>query len=165
VRPSKSDIEALYREYGAALLLFACSICGEPSRAQDAVHQIFLKIIDGKAIRGIEKPKAYLFACVRNELLNQNRSFQRMTPLQDDLWFEPPDRDFAAEANLRSALNGLPEEQRMVVVLHVWGELAFAEIGDVLGMNANTVASRYRYALGKLREAMCGKEIPNGNAR
>jgi len=42
--------------------------------------------------------------------------------------------------------------------LHVWGELTFSQIAEVLAISANTVASRYRYALARLREAMCAKE-------
>ena len=162
---SASEVERLYRDYEPALLLFARSICGEHGRAQDAVHQVFLKIMDRADLRTIGNLKAYLFASVRNELLNESKTVQRMVTLDDDLWFEPPHRDFVAEANLRSALAGLPDEQRQVVVLHVWGELAFAEIAEVLGMNANTVASRYRYALAKLREAMSAKELPGGTQR
>jgi DNA-directed RNA polymerase specialized sigma24 family protein len=44
--------------------------------------------------------------------------------------------------------------QREVVVLHVWGDLTFSEIADTLSISANTAASRYRYALGKLREVL-----------
>jgi RNA polymerase sigma-70 factor (ECF subfamily) len=66
-------------------------------------------------------------------------------------------RDYAAESNLRQSLIALPEDQRQVVVLHVWGELTFSEIADVLNVSPNTAASRYRYALAKLRDSMRGK--------
>ena len=72
-------------------------------------------------------------------------------------WFDPPLRDYAAESNLRQSLVALPEDQRQVVVLHVWGELTFSEIADVLNVSPNTAASRYRYALAKLRDSMRGK--------
>ena len=42
--------------------------------------------------------------------------------------------------------------------MHVWGDLTFSQIADLLSINANTAASRYRYALGKLREEMSAKE-------
>ena len=59
-------IEGLYRQYGGPLLLFAISICGESSRAQDAVHQVFLKLIETDSLNKALDPKAYLFASVRN---------------------------------------------------------------------------------------------------
>ena len=48
----------------------------------------------------------------------------------------------------------LPAEQREVVVMKVWGEMTLEEMAQVLEIPVNTVASRYRYALGKLRELL-----------
>lgn len=62
------------------------------------------------------------------------------------------------EQNLRRALSSLPDDQREVTVLHIWGELTFSQISELLGVSSNTVASRYRYALGKLRDSMLAKE-------
>ena len=54
-------------------------------------------------------------------------------------------------ATLEHLLLALTEDQREVVLLKVDGELTFEQIGLMLGISANTVASRYRYALGRLR--------------
>ncbi|MBV9886177.1 MAG: sigma-70 family RNA polymerase sigma factor [Acidobacteria bacterium] len=159
---SMPPIEGLYRQHGGALLLFAVSICGEYGRAQDAVHQVFLKLMETDSLKNALDPKAYLFASVRNVLLNDLKMRQRNVLIDAErLWFEPPDRDHAAERNLRRALQALPEDQRQVVVLHVWGELTFAQVAEILSISANTAASRYRYALAKLREAMLMKESSN----
>jgi RNA polymerase sigma factor (sigma-70 family) len=150
-----AEIEALYRQHGAALLVFASSISGDRSRAQDAVHQVFLKAIENGSVSEAINKKAYLFTCVRNAVLNEAKLQNRNMPLDvDSAWFSPPDRDYAGEQNLRHALCDLPDDQREVVVLHVWGELTFLEIGELLGLNSNTAASRYRYALAKLRGSM-----------
>jgi RNA polymerase sigma-70 factor (ECF subfamily) len=99
---------------------------------------------------------------VRNNLLNDQKSRQRHVPIESDrLWFTPPDRDHAAEENLRRALQSLPDDQRQVVILHIWGELTFSQVAEILSISANTAASRYRYALTKLREAMLVKENSN----
>lgn len=157
------QLEDLYRLYGGPLLLFALSVCGESSRAQDAVHQVFLKLMETGSIQNALDPKAYLFASVRNVLFNETKFRKRNVPLEPDtIWFVPPDRDYAAELHLRGALRSLPDDQRQVVVLHVWGELTFSQVAEVLKISANTAASRYRYALTKLRDAMLVKEDPNG---
>ena len=155
------EIEILYRQHGAALLLFASTMSGDRSRAQDALHQVFLKLIQtGSLSRAVDK-KAYLFASVRNAVLNDSYLQRRDVTIEaDSIWFNPPDRDYAAEQNLRRALSVLPQDQREVIVLHVWGELTFSQIGDLLNASSNTVASRYRYALDKLRESMFPKENP-----
>ncbi len=57
-----TDIEALYRQHGPALLLFAVAITGEPSRAQEVIHQVFLKLIEsGNAFQPLDI-KVYVFA-------------------------------------------------------------------------------------------------------
>jgi RNA polymerase sigma-70 factor, ECF subfamily len=157
------QIEDLYRQYGGSLLLFAVSVCGEQSRAQDAVHQVFLRVIETGNLRSAVNAKAYLFASVRNALINDRKLRQRNVPIEPErIWFEPPNRDYVAELNLRRALQALPDDQRQVVVLHIWGELTFLQIAEVLGISSNTAASRYRYAIVKLREAMLVKENSNG---
>ena len=155
---SVAEIELLYRQHGAALLLFALAITGERSRAQDAVHHVFVRLLESGDLRRAGNKKAYLFGCVRNAILNERKRQDRDRPLDDSAWFSPPDQDYAGEQNLRRALAALPEDQRQVVVLHVWGELTFAQIGELLEIAANTAASRYRYALSKLRDSMLPRE-------
>jgi RNA polymerase sigma-70 factor (ECF subfamily) len=126
---------------------------------------VFLKLIEDKNLRQAVDRKAYLFACVRNAVLNEAKVRQRNTALDpESIWFDPPHRDYAAELNLRRALGTLPDDQRQVIVLHIWGELTFSQIADLLEINSNTAASRYRYALAKLRESMCAKEDSCANS-
>lgn len=155
---SVAEIDSLYREHSPALLLFALAITGERSRAQDAVHHVFLKLLERGDLRRAGDKKAYLFGCVRNAILNERKRQARQQLLDDSAWFSPPDQDYAGEQNLRRALWDLPDDQRQVVALHVWGELTFSQIGNLLDVSSNTAASRYRYALSKLRDSMLPKE-------
>ena len=52
------------------------------------------------------------------------------------------------------ALLDLPPDQRAVVSLKLWHGLTFQDIADALDISLNTAASRYRYALDKLRERL-----------
>jgi RNA polymerase sigma factor (sigma-70 family) len=65
---------------------------------------------------------------------------------------ELPDDELAA------AVAALPEAQREVVALKIDAGLTFAEIAAVTGTSLNTAASRYRYALEKLRTALADQE-------
>ena len=160
-----AEIELLYRQHGPALLLFPQAVTGERGRAQDAVHQVFLKLLEKGSLSQVVDKKAYLFACVRNAALNDSKLRDRNAPLDpDSAWFSPPDRDYAGEQNLRRALEALPSDQRQVMVLHIWGELTFSQISDLLDLSSNTVASRYRYALAKLRDSMFAKENSCANS-
>lgn len=163
-RAAVADIDDLYCQYGPALLLFATAIIGERSRAQDAVHQVFLKLIEGGNLQRVTDKKAYLFTCVRNAVLNDARDFQRTVSLGPEAaWFSAQDRDSAAEMTLRRSLCSLPTEQRQIVVLHLWSELTFLEIAKILQISPNTAASRYRYALAKLREQLAGAASSRGD--
>jgi RNA polymerase sigma-70 factor (ECF subfamily) len=62
---------------------------------------------------------------------------------------DPDENVFRDELSV--ALGELPEEQRAVVHLKLWEGLTFEEIADALDISPNTAASRYRYALDKLR--------------
>ena len=55
---------------------------------------------------------------------------------------------------LRQAIEALPDEQREIFLLREVADLQFNEIANVIGCPENTVKSRMRYALEKLREAL-----------
>jgi RNA polymerase sigma-70 factor, ECF subfamily len=168
VQPTDADqstLERLYRQHGTQLVIFASALIGERSRAQDVVHQVFLKLLQRGSLGHAADTKAYLFTSVRNAVLNDAKVRARNVPLeQESAWFDPPDRDYAAERNLRRAIGALSEDQREVVVLHIWGELTFFQIAQVLSISPNTAASRYRYALARLRDSMSAREEPCANA-
>ncbi len=63
-----------------------------------------------------------------------------------------------AELALQQALGELPDEQREVVMMRIWSGMTLEEIGTATGVTLNTAASRYRYALQKLRQLL--KRIP-----
>ena len=63
---------------------------------------------------------------------------------------------------LSSLISSLEDraEKREVLVLKIWGGLTYQQVADALRISANTAASRYRYALDKLREQLVEESIP-----
>ena len=55
---------------------------------------------------------------------------------------------------IEKTLQSLPDEQKEVVIMKIWGGLTFKGIGEALTISANTAASRYRYALTSLRQTL-----------
>ncbi len=101
---------------------------------------------------------------VRNEALLIARRKQRSIVAGDlsDLTTHCPVDEAEREESHRavwSALRTLPPEQAEVVVLKIWEELTFAQIGEVLQISPNTAASRYQYAMAKLTSRL-GKSRP-----
>jgi RNA polymerase sigma-70 factor (ECF subfamily) len=58
------------------------------------------------------------------------------------------------QRQLEQALRQLTAEQREVIQMKLWENRTFAQIAEALGIPLNTAASRYRYALARLREIL-----------
>ena len=61
--------------------------------------------------------------------------------------------------SVRKLVEGLPDEQREVVVLRVYADLSFKEISDLTGVSINTALGRMRYALINLRKLIADKQM------
>jgi RNA polymerase sigma-70 factor (ECF subfamily) len=135
-------------------MAYACSLLGDVASAEDVIHQVFERLLRGDlVITGA--PAAYLCRAVRNAALNVRRGWSRQVGLEAvETWLESPPGLQDAGLAVQQAVERLPCDQREVVVLHVWGQLTFGEIAGVLDIPANTAASRYRYGLAKLRDAL-----------
>jgi len=147
-----AEVQDLYQQHGPALLAYAASLLGSRALAEDILHQVFIGLLS-KAEQPTEA-RPYLFKCVRNCALNMRRNGARMVSLDEQQWLVKPQGMMEAGLEVERSLRGLPPEQREVVLMRVWGEMTLEEIATVLDVPANTVASRYRYALAKLREIL-----------
>ena len=147
---------AIYDRYGAALFRVAVAIAGSREEAEDAVQDVFVALVRaGERLRAVRDLKAYLFASLRRAAIRRTRQQRRQpllpVPASDAT---PHEETFDAAVRLERALASLPSAQRQIIALHVDGGLTFAECAEALGASANTVASRYRYAIEKLRAAL-----------
>jgi len=148
------DVRLLYDRHGPALLAYACSFVADAAIAEDVVHQVFVRLLQGEMVMP-SVPVAYLYRSVRNAALNAGRNGFRNVPLdQATSWFTHRGGDHEAALALQTALSELPEEQREVVTMRIWSGMTLEEIAAAVGVSLNTIASRYRYALQKLRERL-----------
>lgn len=151
---------ALYDCFAASLFRVAFSLLRSRQDAEDAVQEVFVGLVRARArLRNIENLRAYLFAALRRaaaRIAAAPRRLRLLPPEEMVLLCRPELSGSDSEQALRleRAIQALPPEQREVVALKVDGDLTFAEIAAVLGINPNTAASRYRYALEKLRAAL-----------
>jgi RNA polymerase sigma-70 factor (ECF subfamily) len=149
------QVRRLYEIHGRALFAYACAFVRDPSDAEDVVQEVFLRLLHGVATGPLSP--GYLFRAVRNGALNDIRRRSREVDLDGEVqWLESSSDSSETALALQSALRALPEEQREVVVLRVWGQLTFDEIAGVMDISPNTAASRYRYGLMKLKEVWHG---------
>jgi RNA polymerase sigma-70 factor (ECF subfamily) len=72
----------------------------------------------------------------------------------DVVWFDKTIEEDERAAQIEEALKTLPDYYKEVILLKIWGDLTFEEIAETLDIPMNTAASRYRYALEKLRRTI-----------
>jgi len=154
-------------QHGAALVLFARQWAPERADAEDIVQEGFVRFWRSRH-RAID-PVAYLYACVkryglewlrsRRRRLRREEAAARSKVLPGESLFHSSLEQAERRQALEEALQCLPDEQREVVVLKIWGGLAFPQIAEVLHISGNTAASRYRYALAKLRDQLAEEPI------
>jgi RNA polymerase sigma-70 factor, ECF subfamily len=151
---SQEDVRQLYAQHGAVLLAYACLFVADRSIAEDVLHGVFLKLLTSN-LTTPDHPRAYLYRAIRNAALNANRAAAREVEFDgENPWFVAPSGEQADASMLEVALRELPQEQREVIVMRIWGDMTTEEVAAVLEISPNTVASRYRYGLAKLRQKM-----------
>ncbi len=162
-RLSRADPDALrqiYNRYKDDLLTVAMALLADPDAAEDCVHDVFVHFATAPAdMRASHNLRGYLMRCVANRAKNLIRRQQlqpdRQTDEQDYASEQdcPDGRLIVSEESMRifEAMSKLPTEQRDVVSLHIHGKMKFREIAEQLDVSINTVQSRYRYGIDKLR--------------
>ncbi len=148
---------AVYDRFAGPLFRVAWTLLRSRQDAEDAVQEVFLGLVRSRAALGrVENLRAYLFGALRHAAtrLATRRKTGLHHPLSHEAVGEADGKvplDAETSDLLQRALDALPAEQREVVTLKIDGELTFEEVAAVLGISPNTAASRYGYALEKLR--------------
>jgi RNA polymerase sigma factor (sigma-70 family) len=163
----KNAYQRIYLKYRSDLLKVATHLLGATAAAEDVVQDVFVQFARGCGHFELQGSlKGYLAICVANRARDilratgrraeQNQVLsERSAPLQPGP--EHPAMEREMSERLAGALDQLPFEQREVIVLHLQQSLAFKEIAQHKGLSINTMMSRYRYGLDKLRSILDGE--------
>lgn len=162
ISDTDSILEQLYDKYSRSLYRFAFAITGSSEDAEDAVQEVFVRVArEIKCLQKVESIKAYLFTSTRNAAYSILRKRKRKSEIHEAMCSEFLSRSAGAGDSSRldaslvcRAMADLPIEQREVLVLKIYDEMTFKEIADTTGTSINTTASRYKYAVAKLRETL-----------
>ena len=169
---SVQAFEVLHGRYRRPLFNVILRTVRDPSRAEEIYQDVWIKVIERSGeFRGDAKFSTWLHTIARNTCIDhlrkqKHRDHARLDapstaaapPPARRLSGDQPSPEQLAEglrwrARIASAVEALPDEQREVFVLRQVQGLGFAEIADVVGASPNTVKSRMRYALERLRES------------
>lgn len=154
-------LEQLYDAYAAGVFHYFNGLVGCEADAKDLLQELFIKLRQGLP-EAVENEKAYVWRLAHNLAIDWLRRKGARHRTVEGAALDPRHM-FAAEANpdaaffaqcVQQALSSLPQEQRTIAQLKLWDGLTFEEIALVQGIPLNTAASRYRYAIDKLRSLL-----------
>ena len=153
--------ELLYRRHKDALYRYLLRATASPEHAADLFQDIWRNLIQARSRYRPSAPfGAFLYKLAHNRLMDHFRQQRPTSEVPEDLAApdaERPDHTVARRAEaaaLLRALALLPSEQREVIVLREEQDLTLEQIAEIQGVGRETVKSRLRYALSKLKEAI-----------
>ncbi len=118
---------------------------GRVSAEEDALLPYTLRALSNEAIRmGLSERRR------REAELAYSRSMPEQSAEVSDMAAE-------LQRKLAAFVYSLPEKQTEIVLLHIWEERSFAEIGRMLGVGESTVRMRYEAAIRKIKQMMKDK--------
>ena len=180
VRYQRGDREAfveLLRRYQKPIYNFVLRQVRQGSAAEDVTQEVFLRLVQNAAeFKHEARFSTWLYTIARNLCIDSLRKLAHRRhasldqpagdgsdprPLVDSIP-DPKPRTSAErsalsgemQSSLVKAVESLPEDQREVFLLREVAELPFKEIALITGVGENTVKSRMRYALDRLRQTL-----------
>ncbi len=162
---STAALGAIYDAHADRLYGFARRLVGEDGAAEDLVHEVFLSLPSAAArYRGEASVRNFLFAIAQNHALHHVRAAARRRAAMKRLALvqiaenqPPPDREAERKQTaqrLQNALDELPIEQRVALILCEIEELTSLEVAEIVGAPEGTVRTRVFHAKKKLRERL-----------
>jgi RNA polymerase sigma-70 factor (ECF subfamily) len=170
----RAAFETLVARHGRGLFNFLLRSVRTPHRAEELLQEVLLRVVRSKGrYRRSARFTTWVYTIARNLTVDESRRAR----FRDHESLDAPTRgrggdsgmdrlsriaaeqvptDMAAEApslrkRLRAAISDLPDDQREVFLMRQIGGMSFREIGEIVSAPENTVKSRMRYALEKLR--------------
>ncbi len=179
LRYQKGDVRAfelLLGRHRRPVFNFILRYVGDRAQAEDLLQDVFLRVI--KSVASYERQAKFttwLYTIARNLCVDAARRGKHRKAASLDAPVNHGDEEGAAlidfvagegagadrqaigrelQVRMRAAIEALPDEQREIFLLREVNDLQFNEIAQIVGVPENTVKSRMRYALEKLREAL-----------
>jgi RNA polymerase sigma-70 factor (ECF subfamily) len=157
-------LERFYEAKASGLILYGRALGLGHGEAEDVLQETFLALMQSPEFP--REPEHYCLRSFKNRALNYKRSlWRRLTrELESQRWFEKSPGESPAERAAMNCLAELPQEQREVIVLKIWSQLTFEEIGGLLEVSPNTAAGRYRYGLQKIKSKLAADALMRSGA-
>jgi RNA polymerase sigma-70 factor (ECF subfamily) len=156
----------IYKKYKNNMLSLAVALSNNKTVAEDIVHDCFVSFAQSAGRLQLRSNlKSYLSISVANRVRNLGRDKIRQAADVDELEIEGRNCDYPDQLAISKeqmqqiglALSRLPYEQQEVIILHLQDGLKFNQIAKSQNVSINTIQSRYRYGIDKLRSILDGE--------
>ena len=157
------DLERLYDAHAQGIFAFVLNLTRNETDTRDVLQEIFIKLAKRpELLDGLREERGFLLRLAHNLAVDHMRrratrekNYEQFATEADSVFEGGTEADEQSFRHaLSEALDTLPMEQRTVAHLKLWEGFTFEVIAETLGISPNTAASRYRYALDKLRERL-----------
>ena len=156
-RGDRAAFDELYRRFARPVLALALRQLGDNGRAEEATQETFAAI--WRSARSFRSERgsgsAWLYAVARHAIIDRAR--QRLEPVAEvpeEAAVEEGPAELAEASwlawRVHSALERLPERERVVLELAYWSGLSQSEIASYLNVPLGTVKTRTRAGLARL---------------
>ena len=158
------DFEEIYQTYFADVYRYVLALSRDAHTAEEVTQETFFRALASiDQFRGDCKLRVWLCQIARNQYLSLCRERKRRGELEKDPGDDGIERGFAdrdAARRLHRLLHDLPEPYKEVFSLRTFGELPFAQIGELFGKTESWARVTYFRARQKLKEGFDGPAGP-----
>jgi len=163
-RGSSDALCRIYEKYKDNMLRLASALLNDSAAAEDIVHDCFVSFAQSShRLKVSGNLRSYLAVSVASRARNWNRARKRQEtaglneaePIISS--YKRPEQWIIYNEQLsllNNALEQLSYQQREVISMRLQGGMKFKAIAGLQGVSINTVQSRYRYGLDKLRSIL-----------
>ena len=138
---SHRELERLYDAHASGLFHYLATLTKNEADARDLLQEVFIRLARLENTTSLENEKPFVFRLAHNLAIDWLRRRKTRWDSEERL----------LAGHFAAAMRSLPDEQRTIAQLQLWDGLTFEEIAHTQNIPLNTAASRYRYAIDKLR--------------
>lgn len=156
-------MESLFRDHYSRLCNYANILLSDKDESEEVVQQLFVQVWEKKESMEITSSlQAYLFRSLRNSCLNKIKHNKVRRNYAEEVISLSKDSEPASHITYQSelqeqiamAINGLPEQCRLIFKLSRFENLKYAEIAEQLNISVKTVENQMGKALRVMRERL-----------
>jgi len=163
--PLADELSELYRDIAGPLFRYALLLTRDPSQAQDAVQETFLKYYVQRRRGETPEGRAWLFRVLRNHVIDQQKSAGAKRAVALEAVHDREDRTqsphlaFECSEAMQLVLEVLTPREFQCLQLRAEG-FSYKEIGDILTIGCGTVGALLARGSEKIRKAFAEEGLP-----